>query len=380
VSIVATAILLMILGWYFSQFRPMQEVVLRVDDTPYKMSYYVNMLNYYGQGNPSSYLADNLPDFIKRNQIVKTAAEELGVEVTDEELKEELKSREPAVSKKYGDAVRAEMVIEKLREEYFDTKVPETAEHRHVMAMMLESESQAKEVIEKIKGGEEFGKLAAELSLDGYTQSKEGDLGWRPEGIIEIITGNALLEEKAFTAEVGALNEPIYDEEEIKNVGYWIVRVIEKNEETTEAHVQGILLGNEAEAKSAKERLDKGENFADLAKEISQDINTKENGGDIGMISPGTMHPDVEEFVFNKDVELRTLSDPIRDETVTTDGGYWLIKVEAVEEKKVEGENRDVLKSNLLGDWLNELMESPEYTVEDLLDDTKKAWAVQQAS
>ena len=80
VFVVATAILLMSVGWYFSHFRLMQEVVLKVDGTPYKMSYFVNMLEYYGEDNLLyyPYIADNLAESIKRNQIVRTAAEELG--------------------------------------------------------------------------------------------------------------------------------------------------------------------------------------------------------------------------------------------------------------------------------------------------------------
>ena len=54
------------------------------------------------------------------------------------------------------------------------------------MAMFLESEAQANEVIARIEAGEDFGELAAELSLDDVTKEAEGDLGWCPLGVLPL--------------------------------------------------------------------------------------------------------------------------------------------------------------------------------------------------
>lgn len=43
-----------------------------------------------------------------------------------------------------------------------------------------------------------------------------------------------------------------------------------------------ILVASEAEAKAAKDRIDKGEDFAKVAKEVSTDTGTKDKGGDLG--------------------------------------------------------------------------------------------------
>ena len=47
----------------------------------------------------------------------------------------------------------------------------------HALHLVVSSEDQAKDALKRIKGGEDFGKVAAELSKD--PGAKNGDLGWR---------------------------------------------------------------------------------------------------------------------------------------------------------------------------------------------------------
>ncbi|AJA49784.1 foldase protein PrsA [Clostridium pasteurianum DSM 525 = ATCC 6013] len=58
-----------------------------------------------------------------------------------------------------------------------------------------------------------------------------------------------------------------------------------KNKYTTEPnkiHLAHILVKTENEAKSVKARIDKGEDFGKVAKEVSTDTGSKDNGGDLG--------------------------------------------------------------------------------------------------
>lgn len=377
VAIVTAVVLGVTLGWYFTLFRPLQAVVLKIDGTEYKMGYYVDMLKYYGAGSPSG--ADNVVKNIIQNKTIVDEAEFLGITIIDKEVDEQLKEYDPPQDTKYRDPVRVYLLLEKMRDEYFNERVSETAEHRHVLAMLLESASKADEVKDRIEKGEDFSTLAEELSIEQYTKEIKGDLGWRPEGVISIAMNNQFLEEQAFRAPEGQVTGPIFDGEQSKGFGYWIVKVLERNPDTGEAHVQGILLGSEVEAKEVKEKIDAGENFSDLAKEYSQYEGNKEEGGDFGMVSEGTFGADVEEFIFDTDIEERTVSDPIKDDLFETKGGYWLIKIDGIEERDVDGENRDILKTHLLNEWVNALKENPRHEAENLISDEQKAWAIEQA-
>jgi len=369
-------------GWYFSQYQPLHQTVIRVNDTEFDMNYYVKMLKLYGGDEPGYYmygLADEVVVIIERNELVRQEAMELGFSVSDEEVDKELKSFDPPISKDYRDVVRTEMLISKLRDEYFEQRVPQFAKQRHIMAMLLESVSQAAEVGARLESGEDFGELAGELSLETLTKAKNGDLGWHSEEVLAELPITPILGEYGFSADIGVLSHPIYDETVIKGVGYWLIEVLEREEETEKARVQAMLLGSEEWAWKVKNELEAGGNFATLAKELSQHYVTKEAGGEFDWLTPGTMSPAFDEFVFN--CEVGTLSEPIRDDTVATTKGYWLLKVlDEDDNREISDEERDLLLGMALNEWVTSLWDDPENEIDDsYLDDEKKAWAISRA-
>jgi len=365
-------------GWYITQYRPLHQTVIKVNDAKFNMNYYIKMLQYYGQGQPAqymSYLADEVVTVIQRNELVRQGAMELGITVSGSEVNKELKQRDPPLSNDYKDVVRTEMLISKLRDEHFEQHVPLYAEQRHIMAMLLESESQADEVIARLEAGESFAELAGELSLESLSKLNGGDLGWRPEGGLAALLGISVPDEYAFDCEIGVLSQPIYDEDITKGIGYWLIRVMEREEEQAYVHI--ILLGSEKEAQDVRARLEAGEDLAGLAQEFSQDDFSRERDGDLGWVLKEAMSQAFEEYVFNS--ELEVWSEPIRD-NAPTKGGYWLIKVlDKDDNKQIEGENRELLKAKALSEWISALWDNPENNVESYLDDEMKMWAIEQA-
>jgi parvulin-like peptidyl-prolyl isomerase len=345
------------------------------------MKYFVEMLKAHGGDQPAAYtlsLADMVIKNIEQHELVRQQALKLGLSVSEEEITEELKKAELPDNEAYRDLVESQLLADKLLEEYFDQQVPVAAEQRHVMAMLLESEAQAKEIRARLEGGESFAELAEELSLDPLSKSKQGDLGWHPREILSEWL-SAPIVDYIFSAEVGVLSPPIYDEEVTKSLGYWVVRVVERNEEE-EARIQLMLLGSEALAEEIISRLEAGEDFGTLAKEFSQLKGVEENEGEYE-IGPGMTSPLVDAFVFDPETEPQTLSQPLRDSDVTTEGGYWLIKVVAEDkERKLDKDDRDLLKAKAFNEWLSSLWDDPQNQVDDsYLDLEKKSWALQQA-
>jgi len=368
--------------WYIPEYKPLHETVIRVNDTEFNMDYYIKVLRYFGEGQPSyymSYIAGEVVRGIEQNELMRQGAVELGISVSDAAVDEELKNRDLPISREYRDLVRTELLISKLLDEHFEQQVPVSTEQRHVMAMLLESESQAIEVIAELEAGGDFAELAGELSLDDFSRDEKGDLGWHPEEILTALLGTSIPDEYAFSGEVGVLSEPIYDEAITKEVGYWLIKVLDRDEESGDAHVQAILLGSEEEAQYVTARLEAGEDFAELAMELSQHDASKESGGDLGWLVPAMMSSAFDEFVFDAEIELGTLSESIKDDTVITKGGYWLLKVvDEDEDRQIEDDDRDLLKGKLLSEWVSGLWDDADID-DSYLDSEKMQWAIQRA-
>ncbi len=366
-------------GWYINQYRPLHETVIKVNDTQFDMNYYIKLLRYYGQGQSSQnmqFVADEVARIVQQSELIRQGAAKLGISVTDEEVDTKLKTYDPPLSEDFKDLVRTDMVVAKLGEEYFEPKVPESTEQRQILAMFLESKSQATEVGAKLDNGDGFAELASELSLDTYTRDQKGDLDWRPKGALISLVGSSIPDEYAFNCDIGALSQPIYDEAKAKRVGYWLIKVSERKKETNEVHLRGILLGSKEEAQRVKSSLEAGEDFAALAERFSQYNSSEEYRDDLGWLPSGSMYSVFEEFVSNS--ELGKISEPIWDGNVSTSGGYWLVKVlDKDENRKVEGENRDLLKAKLLDEWVSSLWD--ENKVESYLDEAKKSWAISKS-
>lgn len=372
VSIIVAALLVIGVGWFLSQFLPMNQTVIKVNDTEFDMEYYVEMLKIYSWNQSESYIqyiSDEVLKNIERNELVRQEALKLGISISKDEVAEELKSFDLPNDEVHRDIVRAQLIIRRLLEEYFDPQVPVTAEQVHLMAMLLESEQQATEVRAKLEKGESFTELAGELSLDYLSKTNQGDFAWHPQVIF-----NELLPEMvvahAFNAQAGTLSRPLYDEKVNKAVGYWLVKVVAMNEETEEAHVQALLLGSEAEAKDIVARVEDGEDF---------DALVQESGGESEITPPGVMSPVIDEFIFDPDLEIGVLSQPIRDDSIITEGGYWLVKVEGKEADRPMGdEDRDLLKAKAIDNWVDSLWDNPENEVASYLTDEKKLWTIEQ--
>jgi foldase protein PrsA len=71
-------------------------------------------------------------------------------------------------------------------------------------------------------------------------------------------------------------------DEDVQN--YYNSNQLQYTEKPNQIHVAHILVKTEDEAKAVKARLDKGEDFAKVAKEVSTDPGSKDNGGDLGTV------------------------------------------------------------------------------------------------
>lgn len=370
-------------NWYLDDYKPLHETVLEVNGTEFDMEYYADMLLYYtvATGMSAEYASlftDMTASAIERDELVKQAAAEMGVTVSDDEVRELMESTDPPVAERYRHIAVTQLIAQKLYEGFIDEQVPQRADQRHVMAMFLEGEELANEVIFRIASGVSFAEIAAELSLDETTKEAEGDLGWCPAGLLPLKVDSQVLEENAFSLEAGAISEPIYEADKSRKLGYWLIEVVgvDREAEPVEAQTRVMLLESEALAIEVLVRLDAGESFAELALEYSKHDESAENGGEY-TASLGTTTTAFDDYVFAEDVELETVSQPIKDDEVTVDGGYWVIEISEVSiNRQIEEESRDLLKEEAMNQWIDSLVADENNVIVNYLDDEKKQWAV----
>jgi peptidyl-prolyl cis-trans isomerase C len=96
------------------------------------------------------------------------------------------------------------------------------------------------------------------------------------------------------------------------------VKLLKPEEEVSARH---ILVETEALAKELKDKIDKGADFVQLAKENSKDPGSKDEGGNLGYFGHGQMVPQFEEIVFK--LKKGEVSDPVK-----TQFGWHLVKLE----------------------------------------------------
>jgi parvulin-like peptidyl-prolyl isomerase len=115
--------------------------------------------------------------------------------------------------------------------------------------------------------------------------------------------------------------------------------------EEEQVRASHILVDTEEEAQEVMERLAAGEDFAELAIELSTDTGSSANGGDLGWFGRGQMVPEFEEVAFN--LEIDEISYPVQ-----SDFGWHIIKKVGQEVRPIDDTTFNQLKQNLFSEWL----------------------------
>jgi peptidyl-prolyl cis-trans isomerase SurA len=182
---------------------------------------------------------------------------------------------------------------EQVRLQHILIALPENPTPAQVQA----AEAKATRLVARLRGGEDFAKVAAAES-DGRNALQGGDLGWFEMGAVP-----SLVSELAFTMAEGEISEPLSSPS-----GYHIIKLTEIKAATPADVVQTnarhiLIRTNELVSdEDAKRRLEQlrmrivgGEDFAALARSNSDDTGSALKGGDLGWVNPGDTVPDFEE-------------------------------------------------------------------------------------
>ncbi|ACI20865.1 MULTISPECIES: peptidylprolyl isomerase [Thermodesulfovibrio] len=118
-----------------------------------------------------------------------------------------------------------------------------------------------------------------------------------------------------------------------------------------EVRLSQIVVKNEDEAKKVYERIDKGEEFSKIAKELSRDEKTKASGGDIGFFKKGQLNPQIENVAFS--LRKGQVSMPL-----TFKGELYIFKItdvkgNPIDFEQIKGQLIEQLKAKKQQDWFN---------------------------
>ena len=201
----------------------------------------------------------------------------------------------------------------------------------------LASYNKALEVIARLNAGEDFGKVADETSADQSVTRNHGYLGW--------FTALQLVwpfEKAMYDLPLNQISTPIKSD-----YGYHVIKVHNRRPAWGQVNARHIMkvcsesmtpdMQNKKyqEMVEIKKRLDAGEDFATLAKEVSDDKASAQKGGDLGWFGIGRM---VREF----EVATYALNAGETSEIRKTRFGYHIINlkekrgVEPFEKKKAD--------------------------------------------
>jgi peptidyl-prolyl cis-trans isomerase SurA len=181
---------------------------------------------------------------------------------------------------------------------------------------LTEADTRAKDVYKRANEGEDFARLAIAYS-NSQTALEGGALGWRKGS--ELPT---FLSEVVARLQPGKVSEPLRTP-----TGYHLVRLNETRGATGQSvveqtHARHILMKpNELQddatvrqkLENTRERiLEKGEDFAGLAKTTSEDPGSAADGGDLGWTNPGTFVPEFEQAMA--ELKENEISQPFRSQ------------------------------------------------------------------
>lgn len=118
-----------------------------------------------------------------------------------------------------------------------------------------------------------------------------------------------------------------------------------------QVHARHVLLSTRAGAEEVLARLQVGEDFAFLAREYSEDVSSREVGGDMGFFPKGVMPPEVENAAFSMEVGETS-------EIIQSQFGFHIVQVLEREEREIAAEVFESLRQQTFMQWLRDQRES----------------------
>jgi peptidyl-prolyl cis-trans isomerase SurA len=271
---------------------------------------------------------------------------------------------------KFGQISVTPKEVERFYQEYKDSLqiIPDQYDLAHIMLEVSADESSKKESFEKAKSirdsllnGTDFAELAKRNSQDPGSAPSGGELGWFERGKLF-----PEFEKEAFALSKGETSLPVETP-----FGYHIIQTMDKKKNSILTRHILIKFGETEDKQQEtinklleiKARVEAGEDFESLAKELSQDKDSKAFGGALGKMMTGRMPNST--FMAVKDLKDGQITDPFPHEGTSSKPAYHIILRKkfypshkmSLEEDSAQIENFAKMnkQSKLMKKWVAEL-------------------------
>ena len=309
-----------------AQNKP-KEVLFTIDDKPYYTDEFervykknLDLVKDESQKDLNQYLELFVGYKLKVNK-----ANKLGLQNNDK-YKNELKSYRTQLSKNYtsDSKVTAELVnegYERMKKEIKASHILILADENASPEDTLKAYNKIVDIRKRIMAGEDFEKLASELSEDPSAKENKGNLGY--------FTSFRMVyafETAAYNTQKGQVSKPVRT-----RFGYHLIKVNDVRDNRGEISVSHIMIMNPKEGEDASraentikdiyKKIQQGESFEELAKQFSEDKSSSTKGGLLNKFGSGQLSSEIfENMAFSLSKE-NPISQPIQSEY-----GWHIIK------------------------------------------------------
>jgi parvulin-like peptidyl-prolyl isomerase len=212
IAVVAIAFALIAYGYYTERIKPDTETVLTVGKHNYSYDYLEkrarSQVNQGLLSTSKDQFGDGLISLMttmENEELTRQAAKSIGVTATDQEIDDRMIQKLHLAADvdratyaarlhgelvttgfslaEYRDMAKADVLARKIRDK-FQADIPAEADHANLVVIHLDTQANALKARDRLKNGDLFGVVAAEMSIDD-SKSDGGDIGWTPRGAFD---------------------------------------------------------------------------------------------------------------------------------------------------------------------------------------------------
>lgn len=285
-----------------------KEVLFTIDGKPYYTDEFIRVYNKNLDlvKDDSQKDLNNYLDLYIGYKLKVQKANKLGLQ-EGQQYKNELKSYRNQLSRNY---VTDTKVTQELIDEAYARSLKEI-KASHILFLVdenaapadtLKAYNKAMDIRRKILSGGNFDELAAQYSEDPSAKENKGDLGW-----FSAFRMVYAFENGAYNTKKGEVSKPVRS-----RFGYHIIKVADIRDNRGEVTVAHIMITKQKDGAKTKideiyQKLKQGEDFAEVAKQFSDDKSSAENGGKLNKFGSGELSSEEFEqvaFSMNKPGEF----------------------------------------------------------------------------